>query len=226
MTIFSTLVGSFAGAGLAFVSNRYADHVERNRANLAAGNMAIAILSRQYGDFVIFRASLQAEATTKHQHPDWLQISPSFLSFPEWLAIDIKSLTFILQHGQRDLFAKLLDVQARYDDLRKLIAINNEACAARDDALAKADLANADPFVDQYRFEAAIDATLRAKLSGLNASLRHRAKNELVNYQTTGRALRDFMLSLYQVAEVMTFTAMGAQKELATAPWRLDDHRS
>jgi hypothetical protein len=226
MTIFSTLAGSFAGAGLAFVSNRYADYVERKRANLAAGNMAISILSRQYGDFVIFRANLQAESTAKNKYPDWLQISPSFMSFSEWLVIDMKSLTFILHHGQRELFARLLDVQARYDDLRRLMAINNEACVTRDDAIMKAGLADVDPFADQYRFEAAVAATLKAKLSGLNAALRHRAKNELVNYQTTGHALRDLMLSLYQVTEVMTFTAVGAQKELANEPWRLDDDQS
>ncbi|WP_153488315.1 hypothetical protein [Burkholderia cepacia] len=226
MTIFPTLVGSFAGACLAFASNRYVDHVERKRANLAAGNMAISILSRQYGDFVIFRAHLQAETIAKNKYPDWLQISPSFLSFSEWLVIDMKSLTFILQHGQRELFARLLDIQARYEDLRRLIVINNEACVARDDAIMKAGLADADPFADQYRFEAAVSATLKAKLSALNAALRHRAKNELVNYQATGQALRDLMLSVYQVTEVMTFMAMGAQKELANEPWRLDDSQT
>jgi hypothetical protein len=227
MTIFSTLVGSFVGAGLAFCSNRYADHAERKRANLAAGNMAISILSRQYGDFVIFRANLQAEATSKSKYPDWLQLSPSFLSFSEWLVIDMKSLTFILeQHGQREVFARLLDLQARYEDLRRLMVANNEACVTRDDAIMKAGLADADPFADQYRFEAAVNAALKAKLSGLNAALRHRAKNELVNYQTTGQALRDLMVSLYQVSEVMTLTAMGAQKELANEPWRLDDDQS
>jgi hypothetical protein len=226
MSIFSTLIGSFAGAGLAFVSNRYIDHLERKRTNLAAGNMAISILSRQYGDFVIFRANLQDELTVKNKYPDWLQMSPSFLLFSEWLVIDMKSLTFILQHGQRDLFARLLDLQARYEDLRGLMAINDEACAARDEAIMKAGLADADPFADQHRFEAAVAITLKAKLSGLNAALRHRAKNELVNYQTTGQSLRDLMLSLYKVTEVMTFTAMGAQKEFANEPWRLDDDRS
>lgn len=226
MTIFSTLVGSFAGAGLAFVSNRYADHVERERTNLAAGNMAISILSRQYGDFVIFRANLQAEATAKNKYPDWLQMHPSFFSFSEWLVIDMKSLTFILQRGQCDLFARLLDLQARYEDLRRLTAINNEACAARDEAIMKAGLVDADPFADQLRFEAAVAVTLRAKLSALYAALRHRAKNELVNYQTTGRALQDLMLSLYQVPAVMTFTAMGVQKEFANEPWRLDGDQS
>ncbi|MFM0619782.1 hypothetical protein PQR37_37625 [Paraburkholderia nemoris] len=225
MAIFSTLVGSFAGAGLAFVSNRYADHVERKRANLAAGNMAISILSRQYGDFVIFRANLQAEATAKNKYPDWLQFSPSFLSFSEWLVIDMKSLTFLLQYGEHDLFAKLLDVQARYDDLRRLMAINNDACVARDDMIMKAGLADADPFADQHRFEAAVDVTLKAKLTGLNTALRQRAKNELVNYQTTGQMLWDLMLSSYQVTEIMTFTAMGAQKELAKEPWKLDENQ-
>ncbi|WP_155753962.1 hypothetical protein [Burkholderia vietnamiensis] len=160
MTIFSTLVGTFAGAGLAFASNRYADHVERKRTNLAAANMAISILSRQYGDFVIFRANLQAEVTAKNKYPDWLQISPSFLSFSEWLVIDMKSLTFILQHGQRELFARLLDVQARYQDLSRLMAINNEACVARDDAIMKAGLADVDPFAGQHRFESAVSVEL------------------------------------------------------------------
>jgi hypothetical protein len=98
--------------------------------------MAISILSKQYGDFVIFRAHLQAEATTRNKYPGWLQISPSFLSFSEWLVIDMKSLTFILKQGNRELFARLLDVQARYEDLRRLMEINNEACSARDDAYA------------------------------------------------------------------------------------------
>ncbi|KVR99618.1 hypothetical protein WK28_04465 [Burkholderia vietnamiensis] len=122
--------------------------------------MAISILSRQYGDFVIFRANLQAEVTAKNKYPDWLQISPSFLSFSEWLVIDMKSLTFILQHGQRELFARLLDVQARYQDLSRLMAINNEACVARDDAIMKAGLADVDPFAGQHRFESAVSVEL------------------------------------------------------------------
>ncbi|SAK69784.1 hypothetical protein AWB80_03608 [Caballeronia pedi] len=226
MIAFSTLFGSFVGAGLAFLSNRYFDHVEQKRANLAAGNMAISILSKQYGDFVIFRAHLQAEATTKNKYPDWLQISPSFLSFSEWLVIDMKSLTFILNQGKRELFARLLDVQARYEDLRRLMEINNEACVARDDAIMQAGLAEADPITEQYRFEAAVNATLKAKLTSANAALRHRAKNEFFNYQTTGQELRGLMISLYRVTEVMTFTAMGAKKELVNEPWRLDHDES
>jgi hypothetical protein len=127
---------------------------------------------------VIFRANLQAGATAKNKYPDWLQFSPSFLSFSEWLVIDMKSLAFLLQYGERDVFAKLLDVQARYGDLRRLMAISNDACVAGDDMLMKAGLADADPFADQHRFEAAIDVTLKTKLTGLNTALRQCTKDE------------------------------------------------
>jgi hypothetical protein len=90
----------------------------------------------------------------------------------------------------------------------------------------QAGLAEADPFADQYRFEAAVNVTLKAKLTSLNAALRHRAKNEFVNYQITGQELRDLMISLYRVTQVMTFTAMGAKKELVNEPWKLDHDES
>jgi hypothetical protein len=121
-----------------FLPNHIAERRQQRRVNLASANMAISVLSRQYGDFVIFRASVQAEATAKKKYPDWLQFSPSFLSFSEWLVIEVKSLTFLLEYGQRELFANLLDVRARYDDLRRLLAMNIDACVARDEAIMKA----------------------------------------------------------------------------------------
>jgi hypothetical protein len=215
------LVGTFVGAGLAFWANRAAEGRQLRRNNLAAGNVALSVLSRQFGDFVIFRAAIQAEATERKDFPDWLQFQPSLFAFSESLVLDLKSLTFLFEHARGDLLARLVDAEARYHDLRKLLAMNTEACKERDDAIAKAGLVSAS-LMELRRFEAAVDAPLRGKLSTLNAALKRRAKNELDNYRSVGRGLRELMLESYKTTEVMTFIAMGAQKDLEDKPWALE----
>lgn len=218
--IVKTLVGTLVGAGMAFWANRAAECRQLRRTNLAAGNMALSVISRQYGDFLILRAALQAEATERSALPDWLQLQPSLFAFSESLVLDLKSLTFLFEHERGDLLAKLVDAEARYHDLRKLLTMNTEACAARDDAIANAGLIDA-PLSHLRRFEAAVDAPLRARLSTLNAALKRRAKNDVDSFRSAGPGLRELMLRTYKTTEVMTFTAMGAQKDLEGKPWTL-----
>ena len=222
LDIGKTLVGVFAGAFLAFCANLYLQHLQRQRSNLAAGNMALAILSRQYGDFVIFRAGLRRELDEMPSFAGWLQIKPTVFALSDSLRIDFPSLTFLFEHERHDLLGKLVLAETKYHDLRNILEKNTVACEERDQALAEAGMVNFS-VEDLRRAENAVNSALRAKCDSLNQFLQQRAERDVLVYRAAGQALHSMMAKTFGTTKVMPFTAMGAQEEYVDADWKIKE---
>src|SRR4051812_27968012 len=86
-------IGSLLGASLAFSFALWRDRVLRSREQKAAGNLALAILARQWSDFFrISSAVKQHRAAVLNQEPSipiWLQILPIDHVFSDRLVFDI-----------------------------------------------------------------------------------------------------------------------------------------
>ena len=218
LDIAKTLVGAFAGAGLAFLANIRIQYLQRHRINQAAGNMALAILSRQYGDFIIFRAGLKQDLDERQSWPGWLQVKPTVFGLSESLRFELPTLTFLFEHGRHDLLSTLLLAETRYHDLRNLLERNSAACDARDQSLAKAGL---DDFtlIDLHKAEIGVDRAIRAQCDALNQFLQSRALNDVAIYRNAGKALHDLMTSVFKPSEVMPFSAMGARDAIVQQDW-------
>lgn len=208
-----TLTGVFVGAILAFCTNLWIQHLHRRRNNLATGNMALAVLSRQYGDFVMFRAGLKQELEDRSAWPRWLQIQPTVFSLSDHLRIDLPSLAFLFEHERADLLAKLVWTDTKYHDLRTILEKNSIACEERDDLLAKSGLSNF-TLTDLRKAEIAVGGALMAKCDSLNQILQQRSKNDAEVYKAAGQALHELMSKSFGVAKVMPFTAMGARIDI------------
>jgi hypothetical protein len=208
-----TIFGTLMGAGLAFWSNWHFQKLQRNRANLSAGNMAIAILSRQFGDFVIFRAGFLNDIEDRNKFPSWLQIKPSLFQFSDNLRFDLPSLAFLSDGGNHDLLSKLMMAELKYHDLNNLITLSTEACDLRDRALVTTGLIDLSPN-DLHRAEIAVDISLRAKCEALNQAMGQRAHNDAQVYRSAGEALQKMLSQCFDPKAVMPFTALGARADI------------
>lgn len=208
-----TLTGVFVGAILAFGTNLWIQHLHRRRNNLATGNMALAVLSRQYGDFVIFRANLNRELEDRSAWPGWLQIQPTVFGLSEHLRIDVHSLAFLFEHERFDLLEKLVWTDTKYHDLRTILEKNSTACEERDELLAKAGISDF-ALTDLCKAEIAVGGALISKCDHLNQFLQQRAKNDAEVYKAAGHALHELMSKSFGVARVMSFTAIGARIDI------------
>jgi hypothetical protein len=208
-----SVFGVFVGAGLAFLANIRVQHIQRRRSNLAAGNLALAILSRQYGDFLIFRAGLRREISERGTFPGWLQVNPTIFKLSDSLKFDLPSLAFLSEAKQHGVLAKLLIAEQHYSDLKHIQEQCVSACIEREQSLSKAGLSDF-ALTDLHRAEIAVDKALQAKCSFLNQFLQQRASQDADYYQAAGKALHKMMSELFDAGTVMPFTAMGARHDI------------
>ena len=213
--LFKTFAGVFTGATLAFLANIRIQGLQRERSNLAAGNMAIAILSRQYGDFAIFRAGLKQELAEKCNWPGWLQIKPTIFQLSDNLKFDLPSLAFLSEGKHHDLLTKLLIAEVKYHDLRHIHTLCAEACIERDKSLSEAGLSDLS-LEDLHRAENSVDCALQAKCEALNQFLQQRANQDENFYKAAGNGLHKMMSARFKSGTVMPFSAIGARDDIIT----------
>jgi hypothetical protein len=209
---------TFVGAALVFSANIYLQNRQRKNANKAAGNMALTILSKQYGDFVIFRAGLKNELSEREQFPAWLQLQPTIFSLSESLRFDMPTLVFLLEHKQPEILKMLLIAETKYHDLRMLIERNSDACEIRDIDISNATSSPFGPW-DFPTVETYVDTRKKTMLSHFNIFLQQRARDDVQIYRAAGKALTEIMNKIARPGEVMPFEALGVINGLENQDW-------
>lgn len=127
--ILKSLVGTFIGAILAFVSNWWFKYESHRREELAAGLRALFTIRSQFDDFINVRFALQhsmnAMAKIMPNEPEWCYAKPMTFNFDPSNTFDFKSLSFLLSietgrsayEGLQFIERTYLDLMARHADL-------------------------------------------------------------------------------------------------------------
>lgn len=223
MTVFNSALGPFFGALFAFFVNLFLLRQQRRRENKAAGNLAMATLSRMYGDFLIAKSAIQHDLKTRKDLAACLQIRPTIFEFSESLTFDLKALTFLFEQGQTDLLDQLLLVQVKYHDLRNLLRLNNDAAWERDKYIVDGPGFNVkdDAILiskgDEGVVLGLIPDVLQIQLQNYHDFLVSRAVKDESAYTAAGASLQQLMTSKFCKKDVMQFRAHGAKSGLAAS---------
>lgn len=122
------LIGSFAGAGFAFLFNWRAERRIEKRDNLASGRRALFTIRSQWDDFLNYRSGIQraiaAIAKEIPDAPEWAFAKPIGFNFNESNVFDFGALVFLLStETGKAAFERLqftertyLDLMARHSD--------------------------------------------------------------------------------------------------------------
>ncbi|HLP98990.1 MAG TPA: hypothetical protein VK149_11130 [Sideroxyarcus sp.] len=127
--LIKTLLGTFVGASLAFIFNRYMQSQNQYQDDLAAGRRALFTIRNQIDDFANYRYAFQSSVDHVNSGipsaPEWCLAKPMGFNFNPSNVFDYKSLSFLLsKQSGRDAYQQLqlvertyLDLMARHSDL-------------------------------------------------------------------------------------------------------------
>jgi hypothetical protein len=112
--IFKSLIGTFIGAALAFLSNYWFKQQDQNREELAAGRRALFTIRSRLDDFINFRCAIQYSMgivdKAMPNAPEWCYAKPMGFNFNPSNVFGFKSLNFLLSTstGRRSRAQSLL----------------------------------------------------------------------------------------------------------------------
>jgi hypothetical protein len=129
--VLKTLIGSFVGAGLAFIFAIRKDSLNRIRDQKAAGNMASLTLTRLANDFLQAKTYLveyQKYLDRVQPHsPLWMQLKALHFNHAD-VKFDLPSIVFLLEHtGGAPVVEKLITVEMKVHDFFSQIAVHAQA---------------------------------------------------------------------------------------------------
>ena len=131
LDVLKTLIGAFTGALLAFLVNIRLQQLERKRKEKAAGNLMLAILSRQFGDYVIAKAGFLADKVEALERdaktPSWNLFKPTLFQFSDELKVDMETLGFLIDKGKGKVLEHLILANTKYHDFASLTRMHTEA---------------------------------------------------------------------------------------------------
>jgi len=214
----SPLLSTLVGALLAFTVNLKIQKHQRKNQNKAAGNAALAILAKQYGDFLIFRAGLRHDLTERQNFPPWLQLRPTLFRFSENLKIDISSMAFLSDIKHPDVIKMLMIVDSNYHELGRLIEKNSNACDSRDVNISNITSESFGPW-DISIPESAIGARDRALLTTFNSVLQQRARDDFQAYRESAQLLTTALKKIANSDEILPFDPVGVKKGIEDQNW-------
>lgn len=124
--IVKVAIGSFFGAGLAVLIALLRQGAARRRERKAAGNLAIVMLDRLAGDFVLARAVIlnyrEFMLRERPRLPPWLHVKVAHFSHAAMLRMDLSALAFLLEDARGAQAArKLLAAESAYHDFFGLL---------------------------------------------------------------------------------------------------------
>ena len=138
--LIKSMIATFAGAWLAFLTTRLLEAARRYRENVAAGNLALFAIKSQFNEFLLFRKGFYEDVVDDRRHPDapiYLLARPSLHTYVGH-TIDFKSLGFLLERaGHGKLFDALHLSQTSYQHLIKADEFRNNAVIELHRELAK-----------------------------------------------------------------------------------------
>lgn len=217
LDLLKTLVATFIGAGLAFFTNAYFQRRQRERQQRIAGNVALAILSRQYGDFVIAKAAVEAELGRASSFdppiPIWRAIQPTLFEMNFDLKFDFESLAFLVEDGNENLIEGLMDVETKYHELRRLLASHTKLASQIPHKFSNHGWTNDVP-PSERAAEFAAGAALISELESLVKAIANRVATQEQTYISAGSQLEAFMKRKFR-NKTFKFKALGAKAGLA-----------
>lgn len=180
------LIGSFCGAGLAFLSNSIYQASQKTTKNKAAGNLALATIGGQINDFLVlrkgFRETQKEILNAVPNAPRWLQGKPLHFHFGENLTFDFESLSFLFEEGGAHTFTLLRLAEQRYFDVSKILGMYSEAMNEMQIKLAAKGVQSEADF-SIAEIENAMGPQLVSKISSFFDALEHRFENDLKDYE-------------------------------------------
>ena len=210
--IFKAGIGAFFGALGAFGVNMLVQWLRKSDENLVSGNLALTVLSQQYGHFILSKAMFHEELSRiLEQEPDLLLClygRPSITTIPETLSLDAKSLTFLLDLKQLDLVQELLKMDFRYHDFRRTLERVNEVAIERHEKFG-----DSLPMKNHEVLEK-LGYALIGKSESVALAAMRRIDRDQQGYEAVGHALYTFMAGKYSTDKVVKFCAAGAEKRV------------
>lgn len=138
-------VGSFAGAGFAFLVARLNDARKLRRENVAAGNLALLTLRDQINDYLDFRKRFRHDVANPARGPAapvYMLVQPTFQAYAE-SAIDFPALSFLMERRKHIPKLNSLVFSAKlYRNLVKLDGLRNETVLELQGKLAEVEYTN------------------------------------------------------------------------------------
>lgn len=188
----------------AFLFNLLLQYLLRRRDNLAAGNLALLVLSRQLSDLLVL-----AEATQDHRDgvlkadaktPTWAQVHPGHFYFSEGLKFNFENLSFLLSKGDAKILSQLAEVEQRYFDLASLVERHAEALEAIQTKIADGKAQN----WQWVEMEDLVGKALIAKANSLTGGILSRVARDPDEYQEAIDGLRTALLRRFDHRKVVS----------------------
>ncbi len=215
--LLKTLSATFVGAILAFGTNFYFQSRQRKNDQRTAGNLALATLSRQYGDFVIAKVALESELNfaknTNPETPLWRALKPTLHEFNLELIFDFKSLAFLMDCGNDKLFTSLVHAETNYHELGRLLARHSNAASQMQHKFNAAGW-NDQRILSEEIIQNAVGLNLVGELESLVHAISKRIETKEEVYMYAGQQLEAFMKNKFK-CKVFVFRSLGAKAGLS-----------
>ena len=213
--LLKTLIGAFLGALFAFLVSMSLEYFKRKKEYLANGNLAMMVLSRQYGDFLIAKTFIEIHIANLLRAypntPSWAQLQPTLFKFSETLRVNLQSLAFLLE-GHSEIVDRLVNVDVKYHDLGDILDTFTEAAYKRHQIFSEHGVTEVTP-VDYREAQNWMGIALIGKLESLMDAIDIRLKNDLIAYQKAGQTFNQIMVKRFGINGVVPFQPLGANME-------------
>ncbi len=133
------------------------------------------------------------------------------------MRFDFSSLAYLVEKGNDTLFARLVDVKAKYHELRRLLEDHNLASAERIAKFGATGWVNQE-IPHEKAAEGAVGVALQGRLQSLASALEDRVGKQAQVYRDAGEALEAAALIRFK-SDVFHFRALGVKAELVTQPY-------
>jgi len=199
LDVVKALIGTFAGAGLAYFVNLRLQRRQKRLDQLLAGNVALATLKLMINTFLTYKKAVEAHRSEfLKAHPNgplWLHIRPIQFDFDDSLRLDIRSLSFLIEHKNVDPVNEVLLANSVFMALAGLHQEQVKTMMALQDKIPETPAGKVNPFTESLFgvLGEQLGRSLTMRVESLNAGiLTHLDKDEAVLWD----ALRKLRVAL------------------------------
>jgi hypothetical protein len=204
----TTLIGSFSGASLAFMFNRYLQRRKQVEEDIATGTLALFAISSLFDDFHYYRfairGGLQKVEVAMPDAPWWFLPRPIGFEFRDSDVFDFKGLAFLLVAGDvgvraegRVAFASLQFVEKTYRDLHLWHTQLHLSARQLQEDMAKAYMGGLSHEASNAEIEEKIGPELVSRLKSQLQAVVKRLEFDELRYVSSYLALNDAMEAIF-----------------------------
>jgi hypothetical protein len=216
----STLIGAFAGAFLAFWFGLHRDKITRRNEHKAAGNVAMATIARQLSEFIQLKQKLYAHREDVIKRfpaaPLWFQVLPLQRHFSQSPTYDLKALVFLFEQKAAGAQAaeQLITAEMCYFNLVHLL---NAHTVVAESVQAKLATSRLDPYAETpvIELERAVGFASVAQMNSLVSGIFEHLERDEAMYTAAAQNLHDLLVKTFSTKGVLNVTVPG-NKEGAT----------